>query len=284
MRVAHIIIAHKNPLQLERLVRKMQHENFDFYIHIDKKVDMGEFLYLEQIPGVYFINERVVCNWGGHSTLKAMLNSLKEVLKKNTDYGFYNLLSAQDYPLKRNEELYRFLKEHQQNSFVFYEPEEESDWWQMAKHRYEQYHLTDFNFFGKYFMQGVMNKILPLRKFPMSLKLYGGRKASWWTLNHECASYLSGFFDQKSKLDQFLKFCWGTDEFVIPTILLNSPLKDQIINDNLRYIYFPEGKANPRILELEDMSLMVNSNMFFARKFDMPMSAAVLDKIDEQTS
>jgi len=117
----------------------------------------------------------------------------------------------------------------------------------------------------------------------MSLKLYGGRKASWWTLNHECASYLSDFFDQENKLDRFLKFCWGTDEFVIPTILLNSPFKAQMINDNLRYIYFPEGKANPRILDLEDLPLMINSNMFFARKFDMPMSEEVLNTIDEHT-
>ncbi|MBC8986438.1 glycosyltransferase [Pedobacter sp. N36a] len=282
MRVANIIIAHKNPLQLERLIRKMQHENFDFYIHIDKKIEIESFLFLKEIKGVYFIRNRVVCNWGGHSTLKAMLNSLKETQANETSYGFYNLMSAQDYPIRKNQEFYDFLLVHQKNSFIFYESEE-SGWWKMAIQRYQHYHLTDFNFFGSYFLERMMNKVLPIRKFPMSLKLYGGRKASWWTLNYESASYLSNFFNQESKLDKFLKFCWGTDEFVIPTILLNSPFKEQMINDNLRYIDFPEGKANPRILEMEDLPLMKDSNMFFARKFDMPMSEEVLRRIDEQT-
>ncbi|WP_342327875.1 beta-1,6-N-acetylglucosaminyltransferase [Pedobacter sp. FW305-3-2-15-E-R2A2] len=283
MRIANIIIAHKNPAQLERLIRKMQHEMFDFYIHIDKKIDIENFLYLKQIKGVHFIHHRVVCNWGGHSTLEAMLNSLKEVLSNDQRYSFYNLLSAQDYPLKKNEELYDFLVNNSKKSFVFYETEEQSDWWSNAIQRYQKYHLTDFNFFGRYLMERVMNKVLPLRKFPLSLKLYGGSKASWWTLNHECATYLSEFFNQKNGLNKFLKFCWGTDEFVIPTILLNSPLKDQIVNDNLRYIHFPEGKANPKILELEDLTSMLNSNMFFARKFDAPVSDGLLDQIDQHT-
>lgn len=119
MRVANIIIAHKNPLQLERLIRKMQHENFDFYIHIDKKIDIESFLFLKEIKGVFFIKNRVVCNWGGHSTLKAMLNSLKETQANETQYGFYNLLSAQDYPIKKNQEFYEFLLEHQKNSLFF---------------------------------------------------------------------------------------------------------------------------------------------------------------------
>jgi exoribonuclease R len=284
MRIANIIIAHKNPAQLERLIRKMQHEMFDFYIHIDKKIDIESFLYLKQIKGVHFIHHRVVCNWGGHSTLEAMLNSLKEVLSNDQRYSFYNLLSAQDYPLKKNQELYEFLANNSKKSFVFYETEEQSDWWSNAVQRYQKYHLTDFNFFGRYLMERVMNKVLPLRKFPLSLKLYGGSKASWWTLNHECAIYLAEFFNQKNGLNKFLKFCWGTDEFVIPTVLLNSPLKDQIVNDNLRYIHFPEGKANPKILELADLTSMLNSNMFFARKFDAPASDELLDEIDQQTS
>lgn len=284
MRVAHIIIAHKNPLQLERLIRKMQHDNFDFYIHIDKKVNIDSFIFLKQLKGVSFISNRIECNWGGHSTFKAMVSSLDEVLKNKISYNFYNLLSAQDYPLRRNEEFYEFLKVHPWNSFIHYEPEEESDWWKTAVKRYQKYHLTDYKFVGRYFVEMALNNLLPIRKFPMPMKLYGGRKASWWTLNHECASYLSNFLKRKNKLDNFLKFCWGTDEFVIPTILLNSPLKNQIVNDNLRYIYFPEGKANPRTLVLEDLPLMVDSNMFFARKFELPMSAHVMAEIDKQTT
>lgn len=281
MRIAHLIITHKNPLQLERLIKKMQHPNFDFYIHLDKKIDITDFEYLEKIDRVKFIRNRVVCNWGGYSTLQAMLNSLKEVLNNEIDYTFYNLLSAQDYPIKSNEEIYNFLDKNTDKSFIYYETGSDSEWWKHAVQRFQKYHLTDFNFYGKSFIERMLNKMLPVRKFPVAMKLYGGSKSSWWTINNQSANYLAGFFTKENNLERFLKFCWGTDEFVIPTILINSPFKDQIVNDNLRYIDFPDGKANPKILGLEDMSKMLESSMLFARKFDIDINADILDKIDE---
>ncbi|CAM4242393.1 Core-2/I-Branching enzyme [Pedobacter westerhofensis] len=279
MRIAHIIITHKNPSQLERILRKMQHPQFDFYIHVDKKVDIEDFRYLTEISGVKLIKNRLNCNWGGYSTLQAMVSSLKEVILSGVNYGFYNLLSGQDYPLKTNEEIYSFLTQNAGKSFIYYETEN-TEWWDNAVHRFQRYHLTDFNFKGKTFIEGLINKLLPIRKFPFAMKLYGGCKSSWWTLNKEGAIYVATFFVNETRMNKFLKFCWGTDEFIIPTILLNSPLKDNIINDNLRYIEFPEGMANPKILGVEDMEKMRSSNMLFARKFDTAISSDVLDALD----
>lgn len=281
MRLANIIIAHKNPLQLERLIRKMRHPNFDFYIHLDKKIDIKSFEYLKKIEGVYFIENRIVCNWGGYSTLEAMLGSLKEVFENKIDYGFYNLISAQDYPIKTNEEIYQFFASNTQKSFIFYETEDAGNWWKGAVYRYKRYHLTEFNFKGKSFVERMINIVLPERKFPMFSELYGGSKSSWWSLNQECASYLTNFFTKKLNIGKFLRLCWGTDEFVIPTILMNSPLKDRIVNNNLRYIDFSKGGGNPKILELEDLDKLIHSPMLFARKFDTEVDLKVLDKIDE---
>lgn len=82
---------------------------------------------------------------------------------------------------------------------------------------------------------------------------------------------------------KFLKFCWGTDEFVIATMIMNSPFKDQVVNDNLRYIDWSEGNANPKILGLEDFDPILSSNMLFARKFDEHHDREILDKLDQST-
>jgi len=281
MKIAHIVIAHKNPGQLERLIRRMHHPEFDFYIHIDQKIDIRPFQYLGEIEGVRFIQKRGLCNWGGYSTLRAMVNSLKEVIDNQISYEFYNLLSAQDYPIKTNQEIYDFFLNHKNQSFVFYEPKDESDWWEGAVNRFEKYHLTDFNFKGKSAVEKLINMVMPRRKFPVPMEMYGGSKSSWWSLNKKTAVYLTDYLKPGNDLDRFLKYCWGTDEFVIPTVLLNSPLKATMVNDNLRYIDFPPGKANPRILEGEDMGKLIHSSMLFARKFDMEVSPEILDKIDE---
>ena len=52
MRIAHLIITYTNPVQTERMIRRMQHPDFDFYIHLDKKVDIGPHLFLANIPQV----------------------------------------------------------------------------------------------------------------------------------------------------------------------------------------------------------------------------------------
>lgn len=279
MRLANIIIAHKDPQQLERLIEKMTYPGFDFYIHLDKKIDIKHFEYLKLKPNVHFITNRIECNWGGYSTLEAMVGSLKEVLTNEIHYGFYNLLSAQDYPIKSNKFINQFYENNADKSFIYYE--EGSVWWSGGLERFQRYHLTDFNFKGKYVLERLINLLTPKRKFPFEGKLYGGSKASWWSLNQEAATYLLEFFSSNVKLGRFLRFCWGTDEFVIPTILMNSPFRDQVVNDNLRYIKFPPGMANPQILDVDDFDDIKRSDMLFARKFDQNQSTILLDKIDQ---
>jgi hypothetical protein len=36
MKLAHLILAHNQPKQLERLLKRLQHNNADIYIHLDK--------------------------------------------------------------------------------------------------------------------------------------------------------------------------------------------------------------------------------------------------------
>ena len=283
MRLANIIIAHKNPSQLERLIKKLKHPRFDFYIHIDKKVDISTFEYLGEIDGVYFIQNRLKCNWGGFSTLEAMVSSLSEAVNNEINYDFYNLLSAQDYPIKKNEEIFEFFNRNADKSFVYYEDINAVQWWAGAVDRFQKYHLTDFNFLGKSFVERMMNFVLPKRNFPADWTLYGGSKASWWSLNNESASYLTNFFATQLDIKRFLRFCWGTDEFVIPTILMNSPLRDNIKNNNFRFIIFPEGRANPKILDVDDFQDLITSGMLFARKFDADIDYEILDKIDKHT-
>ncbi|MGY0037939.1 beta-1,6-N-acetylglucosaminyltransferase [Pedobacter sp. NJ-S-72] len=89
MRIAHIIIAHKNPAQLERLIRVMRHPDFDFYIYVDKKIDITAFEYLEQFGQVYFIINRIVCNWGGFSIVEATIKSIDHVQQTGISYDFF---------------------------------------------------------------------------------------------------------------------------------------------------------------------------------------------------
>lgn len=281
MRVAHLITAYKNPSQLERLIRTMNHDNFDFYIHLDGHVRMTEYAFLEKLDRVYFIKNRIKVIWGGYSFTQAIINSIVEIMNTGIDYSFINLMSSQDYPIKPIRQFYTYLKEHEGCSFVSYALPDEEVWWEEIKPRIFTYNFNDYKFKGKYFIQRLLNQIMPERKFPLPVKLYGSSCATWWTLSTVCAQYIVDFMNTNKKLANFMAYTWGSDEYLIPTLLMNSPHKHSIVNNNLRYIDWSQGGARPKILTMNDFELLKQSTHFLARKFDPDVDSGILDKIDE---
>lgn len=281
MKIAHLIMAYKNSGQVERMIRAMDHPNFHFYIHLDLKIDIKEFEYLKQIERVTFISNRVLCNWGGFSFVRAIISSLAEILQKKEDYDFINLMSGQDYLIKPAEDLYEHYTKNPGKCFISYDQDPNALWWKDAASRAELYHFTDLNFKGKYFIQSIFNKYLPKRSFPLSIPLYGSSDSSWWTIPSDCAAYIVGFMKNNPRLERFMQYTWGSDEFIIATIIMNSPFKDNVINNNLRFISWESGRPNPRILTDNDFELIKQSDKFYARKFDNRVNVEILDLLDE---
>lgn len=281
MRIAHVIVAHKNPAQLEKLLKAMHHVDFDFFIHLDGKFDISPFRYLENLPQVFFIENRKICNWGGFSIVETILFSIQHVLDSHTEYEFINLLSAQDYPIVPVNEIYEFFYQRMGYSFFSFDKRSNTLWWKEAEQRYKKYHFTDMHFKGKYFIQKLVNKILPERKLPSAImQLYGGNKSCWFTISKEAAIYILSYFKMNPGLKQFLKFTWAADEFILPTILMNSPLKHKIIPENYRYMQWKYGEAHPKILNIDDYENIINSGMLFARKFDDEIDDKIITKLN----
>jgi hypothetical protein len=280
MRIAHLIIAYKEPTQVARLVKALSHEDFDFFIHLDKKADRTAFDLVARMDRVQFIRNRVLVRWAGFSFTEAIITGLREVLASGVAYDFINVMSGQEYPLKPVASMVDFLGNHIGSTFMSYE-KEGSPWWQEAIGRIEQYHSTDFQFKGQYRLQKLVNRIMPKRKFPLPYTLYGGNCSMYWTISRACAGYVVSFLDQHQALQRFARFTWAPDEFLIPTIIMNSPFREKVINNNLRYIDWSLGGANPKLLTVADLDKLARSESFFARKFDIRQDSVVLDKLDE---
>jgi hypothetical protein len=279
MRLAYIIAAYKDPAQIERLINRLAHESFDFYIHLDRKIDIKKFIHLAKMDRVYFIKKRAVVHWGSHNLTIGILNSFNEILESGKDYDFISVLSGNDYPLKPISELYDFLDENKGKNFIYYE-DPGDEWWNRNIEHVNQYHMTGFSFKGRYRLQFLINKLLPRRKFPLAYKLYGGSCATFMTLSVDCVKYVVDFMKKNKGVQRYAFFAWGTDEFLIDTIIMNSRFKDTVVNDNLYYIDWSKGGDHPKTFTIEDFEVLKNSNKFYARKFDMKVDASILDKID----
>ncbi len=281
MRIAFLIMAHKAPEQIEKLINRLNHPDFEFYIHLDAKINMDDFDYLGQKEGVYFTKTRIHVSWAAFSFTTSIYKCMEEILSVNQKYDFINVLSGQDYPIKSTEGIHRYFTEHKENNFISFE-EKGSEWWGHAIGRITNYHFINYKFPGRYRIQFLVNFIMPKRKFPLPYVLYGGPRASWFTISTKCAAYVVQVMNDNPKLRRFCNFTWGSDEFLFQTIIMNSGFAYTVLNDVVNYIDWSGGGANPKILKVEDYESLMNSDKLFARKFDVKVDSVILDMLDKQ--
>ncbi len=282
MRIAFVVLVHKNPEQVERLIKKMAHPAFDFYVHVDAKNQIADFESLAKLDGVFLVKNRVNVRWGGYNIVEAILQSIQQAFDAVREYDFVSVISGQDYPLVSNNALYSFFQAHPGRNFLQFE-EPPGPWWKHAITRIQLYHLTNLGFPGKYKVQWVINKLLPRRKFPFSYKLYGGPGGGWWTLSTDCARYVLDFINQNRRFRRFVHFTWAPDEFLVHTIVMNSPYSKFVENNNLYYMDWSESEFHPTTLKTADFETLQASGKLLARKFDITLDSQILDLLDRTT-
>lgn len=276
MKIAHLILTHANPNQLERLIESLAHPHADFYIHVDLKANIEPFLPLAN-EHVFFVKNRIKVYWGAYSIVQATVNSFYEILASNEKYDYVNLLSGQDYPLKSVESIHDFFVHHQGKAFMdalLIESE-----WKEALPRLRKYHFANYHFTGRYVLERTLNFFTPPRKMPNKLVPVG--RSQWFTLSLQHIKYIVEYLQKYPKVQQFFELTWGADEIIFQTILYNSPYKQDIVNDGLRYIDWSEGNASPKIFTLKDLPALQQSGKLFARKFTLKDSSELLDALDK---
>ena len=164
MKIAYLILAHKNPEQLFRLVRALAYRDVEFFIHIDKKCTIKPFINslssLEN-QSIYFIKDRrAVRRVGAYSQTECIIRSLFEIFSKQRDFDYLILLSGQDYPIKNNGFIQAFFNKNKGKEFVKQFPidsEKELNW---RSDRYLKYYFDDFGSIGRLLGRGMPNATL----------------------------------------------------------------------------------------------------------------------------
>ncbi|WP_435357019.1 beta-1,6-N-acetylglucosaminyltransferase [Emticicia sp. SJ17W-69] len=276
MKIAHLILTHANPLQLKRLIQRLAHPNADFYIHVDLKTDIKPFISINS-ENIKFIKNRISVHWGAYSIVQATVNSFEEILNSNHKYDYINLLSGQDYPIKSTAAIHHFFENNPGKAFMH--TLSVADEWQEAIPRLTKYHLCNYHFAGKHLVEKYLNILLPSRKMPNDLVPVG--RSQWFTITGEHAQYIVAYLQENKNVRRFFELTWGSDEIVFQTILFNSIYQKDMINDNLRYIDWSEGKASPKTFTMADLSTLLHSGKLFARKFNANVDAAIFDELDK---
>ena len=110
--------------------------------------------------------------------------------------------------------------------------------------------------------------------------MYGG--SAWFSITRSAVEYILDYTTKHRSFCNKLQFTFAPEETYIPTILLHSPLKNNIENNNLRYIDWQfRNDSVPAFLDESDFDKIMDSNIFFARKVHPHISKNLINKIDE---
>lgn len=297
MKIAYIILSHKNPSQIMRLADLLATREATSIIAIHHDGTREFHPTPASARKIRFIEPTTRIEWGSYSLIEATLKGIRLIHHEEAGYDWLILLSGQDYPVTPLHEIERQLATSPYDGFLAHQPIDSagSGFGERYYFRYimlpkrlktlchrlqKKAALTSLLSFKA--GPGTTRPRVGIRRFKTifgpRLRCYKG--SQWFTVSSKCVDYVLNFIDNNKDIQRYFEHTFIPDESFFHTILLNSELK--IKNDNKRFILWDEKASHPKLLRTADLDAIVASGAHFARKFDDTVDSAILDEIDRK--
>ncbi len=313
MVINYLILAHKEPRQVARLVDRLQSTQTRFFIHIDARISLPQFqtMFLPLPSNVFFIPDadRHPTPWGDIGLVRAALAMLRAATKFDRGPGHCVLLSGQDYPLRNNRSIENFLAENQGEDFMEILPIPNAQWSdggtkRLTHYKYNLSHrredfvlipylfstdfwqLNSFKAIAKLVLRKkyrLLTRLLKRRVFPAYLAPYGGEH--WWALSTETVSEVLQFVaDHPDYLDYHRDTLLAEETFfqaIVVELRGGTPdnIRPQITYTNWTRDPTASGPAIFTALDIDELG-RESARHLFARKFDYALDREVLNLLD----
>jgi hypothetical protein len=313
MNIAYLVLAHNQPLQLLRLIDRLDQPSAWFYIHIDiKSVDKEAIkVQFSGRKNVKVISSHDV-NWMGFNMVRSTIDLLQLAHSSGIDFKYYVLMSGQDYPIKSNEYINNFFSTHNEDFISFARINDSPEKYKNKVRYYHYYDLAYSNPRNKkkipllvYLYYGIHKRVMkymPKRRFYKNMEPYFG--SQWFAITAATVKYVLDFIIVNRGYLRFMKYTEGPDETFFHTIILNSERKSNVYDydrfaewhkkkgegehfiqeySSLRYMDWSnrgKDKPKPAILDNTYYDILAESPDLFARKVDEKESAELMDRID----
>ena len=292
-RIAYIISAFTDPDHLKRLVERLS-VDADFYVHIDKKVDITPFK--RALEGKVQFVERHWTSWGGWSQVEYQEEMLKAVLKSGVEYSHIVCLSGQDYPVWKPSEIVKYFNEHPTTEFIA--------GYDMTVRHHQPSYYTNYHFFRdiKLNSKWLKDKLVVASRWVMKplfhkkpYVLISGKEcdifkgSDYWAITPDCAKYVLEILKQK-ELRKYFKTSFVPSEMCLHTIIFNSPFaKNAFFHEEkevtfqattpLHYVVY---KGMIKHLVASDYELIKASGRMFCRKVVTQESDELVELINNE--
>lgn len=294
-KIAYCLLVHKNPKQVKRLINNLYTRSNIFHVTVfgdNSPPEVWREALKEFESDNFFTTFSKGAAWATFSVVNSTLESMKHFAP--FDYDYFINLTGQCYPLQSAASIDKFFD----GKNVGYMEEfpmtrnQPTHWGKSGGlDRFENsYYRNSVYVLFYYLLNKMTSSNKETRRFiriprinkrpPYNLEPYGG--SAYFCLSKQQVSYILEYLKDKPDLIAFFNRTFAPDEMFFQTIIMNSPLRDTIIGDNLRYIdWFKQGVPLPALLTVDDADSLLNSSKLFARKFDLEIAGEILDLIDK---
>lgn len=286
-RHAYLIIAHQHFDMLQRLIRALDSEHADFYIHIDRRVkDVDEARLLGALKASKGrIFRKYKLSWGADTQVRCEMLLLGQAVR--TGYDYYHLLSGVDIPLKRREEIEAFFEDRDE-SFIEFVKHADTEAPERARYYYPLQNLIGRpkkNAGIRYALLDQLSyELVKIQKLLRMDRTKGApfayqRGSQWFSISHELADYV---IRNEKTVRRYFYHALASDEMVMQCMAMASPCKDSVVRSNLRLIDWVRTEhdgCSPHTFTMDDWDMLTASDRLFARKFDPAIDAQVIDAL-----
>jgi len=302
MQKNYLILAHKNPLQLSRMIERLDDGASKFFIHLDAKTPIEPFTACLEGAHIRFIEPRERCVWGDFSIVRATIHLMEAASKEQ---GVFILMSGQDYPIQSQGYINAFLVSNKEFDFIEIEPLEEKWKPKMVKDKLEHYHILHSeerghsNCYAPFRHCSVFQKVrtlmhllkgrlsrknfrllcsLPKRVAPFERQYAGSQ---FWAFSERTFyAVLHYIREHKAALEEYYKYTSSPDEIYFHSVLMDLVAKDSTIKLKEQITYVNYFRKN-NVFVTEDFDKLTSAKgKIFARKFDTDIDIEILNKLD----
>ena len=281
-RHAYLITAYNNFYILEKLIKLLDDERNDIYIHLDKKVkdfDFDRFNLIATKSKLVFV-PRVEVFWASFSQVVSILNLFKAAV--SGQYHYYHLISGVDLPIKSQDFIHAFFLD-KDKEFIAISPIV-TKYHNRAK--YYQFFLDNAYYRTHKALKcarevlSIVQKSVGINRFRNSgLQVYDGW--DWYSITHDLLKHI---LSMEQTIVKYFHTSLCPSELFMSTIVMNSPdFKEKVycFSDfgaaSLRHIDWARGR--PYTFRAGDLTELIGSQAFFARKFDQNTDRTIVDAI-----
>ena len=288
MKIAFLILCHKNPNQINKMINTLDDEDVSFYLHIDKKSGISNKIIKKD--NVFILDESKCLDikWGQNQMIHATTNLLKEAFYSNIQYDYFWFMSGQDFPIKSIDYIKKYLGKHRGANYIDVMDRNYKIYKRFKKRNDLKYPtcfanqtitMTILKHLYILITGGPYKTLFFKRKNITGLEYNFG--SSWWTLTHSSVEWMLDYLERHEEVLDFFDNSICPDKSLFQSLFMKTPYTNT--RENIKvYLDWTGENRHPKTLTINDYDTLMNSDFLIARKFDEKIDGEIINKLESK--